>query len=74
MTRIDKVEELTKILIETLLNSSSDTSANEMLSAVLTLTNHLIEVLLRMGADPEALRAALNQIAAQIPNDSRTIH
>jgi len=74
MTRPEKVEELTRALIDTLLAQPGDTTASEMLSAALTFTSHMIAVLLRMGADPEELRAGLNQVAAQLPVDSRTIH
>ena len=74
MSRPEVVEQLTVTLLDALLTGPADTTANEMYSAALTLVNRMTYVLLGMGADPDAIRAALNQIASQLPTDSSTVH
>lgn len=74
MSRPEVVDKLATALLDTLLQGAENTTADEMFSASLTLVNRMVEVLLRLGADPDEMRAGLNQIASQLPIITKTVH
>jgi hypothetical protein len=74
MSRPETVARLTMALLDTLQAEAEDTTATEMFSAALTLVNQIVVIMLRMGADPDALRAAVNVVMASIPDESKTVH
>lgn len=72
--RPEVVDYLANEMLDTLVAKSDGTSADEMFCAVLTVTNRMMLVLLRLGADPDGIKVGLNVIASQIPSDSRVVH
>jgi hypothetical protein len=74
MSRPETVARLTMALLDTLQKEAADTTATEMFSAALTLVNQIVVIMLRMGADPDALRSALNVVYESIPDESKTVH
>lgn len=72
--RPEVVDYLANEMLDTLVARSDGTSADEMFCAVLTVTNRMMLVLLRLGADPDGIKVGLNVIANQIPSDSRVVH
>lgn len=75
MSRPEVVDQLARALLDTLMSDlTQEPTADEMFSASLTLVNRMVEVILRLGGDPNAMRAGLNQVASQLPIITKTVH